>query len=151
MSDNKYIASHIKQLVKERAQAYCEYCVTPASFCPDSFQHDHVIPHCLGGSSEEDNLAYSCGNCNAYKHTKTHHIDPLTGILVRLFHPRQHLWMEHFTWIEDDLMILGLTPIGRATVQLLKVNREGTVNLRSLLKLANLHPPAFSVRTFDRD
>ncbi len=51
------------------------------------------------------------------------------------------IWSDHFQWSDDDLQIIGITPTGRATVQLLKVNREGNINLRRLLKMAELHPP----------
>jgi hypothetical protein len=115
-----------------------------ASFCPDSFQFDHITAYSLGGNSEESNIAYSCGNCNLYKQNRTHHTDAVTGAVVPIFHPRQHLWTHHFCWSDDELFILGITPVGRATVELLHLNRVGNVNLRSLLRLVGLHPPAFS-------
>jgi hypothetical protein len=65
----------------------------------------------------------------------------LTRQLAPLFNPRIDKWSEHFQWSEDDLHIIGITPIGRATVNRLKMNREGNVNLRGLLILADLHPP----------
>jgi hypothetical protein len=129
----------------------CEYCVSPSNFCPDSFQFDHIVAYSFGGASDGGNLAYSCGNCNLYKQNRTHHADPMTGSLVRLFHPRQQLWTDHFCWSDDELHILGMTPIGRATVELLQVNRTGNVNLRSLLKLVGLHPPPFTNSVSDQD
>jgi len=38
-------------------------------------------------------------------------------------------------------LIIGLTPTGRATVEVLKLNREGLVNLRQVLYAAGKHPP----------
>ena len=35
---------------------------------------------------------------------------------VWLFNPRTQTWFEHFHWSTDGLQILGLTPIGHATV-----------------------------------
>ena len=35
----------------------------------------------------------------------------------------------------------GLTPIGRVTVALLRLNRDYVLNLRKLLMLAGEHPP----------
>lgn len=131
----------LQRAIKELAQGRCEYCKCPAAFSPDSFQMDHIIPGSLGGSSELDNLAYSCGGCNGHKHNKTHHLDPLSGKLFRLFHPRQHNWAEHFSWSEDDLLITGITSIGRASIELLQLNRSSNINLRKLLKMADLHPP----------
>jgi hypothetical protein len=58
-----------------------------------------------------------------------------------LFHLRQQNWAEHFAWTEDFLHIIGLTPTGRATIELLRLNREGVVNLRKVLHLAGEHPP----------
>jgi len=48
----------------------------------------------------------------------------LTGELVPLFHPRQQQWFEHFVWDEAGVSILGLTPVGRATVTALNMNNE---------------------------
>ncbi len=90
------------------------------------------------------NLAFSCGGCNAHKKDKREAIDPLTRQFYPLFNPRTDKWADHFEWSEDDLYIIGITPIGRATAHLLKVNREGNVNLRKLLKMADLHPPVLT-------
>lgn len=128
-------------LVKRRARGYCEYCLAPFGFSPDNFQFDHIIPVYLGGTSVPDNLAWADGGCNGHKHTKTHHFDPLNKQLVRLYHPRLDKWHDHFEWSEDETLIIGLTPIGRATVELLQVNRESNINLRRLLIVAGLHPP----------
>jgi hypothetical protein len=96
----------------------------------------------MQGLTVLSNLAYSCGGCNAHKKDKIEAIDPLTLQLTSLFNPRINNWVEHFEWSDDDLYVIGITPIGRATVNRLKINREGSINLRRLLILANLHPPA---------
>lgn len=41
--------------------------------------------------------------------------------------------MEQFAWTDDVTQILGLTSIGRATVEALPLNRERLVNLRRVL------------------
>lgn len=97
------------------------------------------------GLTDLSNLAYSCGGCNAHKKDKTESPDPLTRQLASLFNPRIDDWSEHFEWSDDDLHVVGITPTGRATVNRLKVNREGNVNLRCLLILAELHPPDFGM------
>jgi hypothetical protein len=61
--------------------------------------------------------------------------------LVPLFNPRQQRWDEHFAWSEDSLRITGLTPVGRATVEALQLNREGLVNMRRVLYAVGEHPP----------
>ena len=55
--------------------------------------------------------------------------DPLTGDRVRLFHPRRDTWSDHFQWSDDFAYIIGITPIGRATVACLHLNLSGVVNL----------------------
>ncbi len=87
------------------------------------------------------NIARSCAGCNGYKQDKTHYFDPLTHQLSHLYNTREDKWTEQFQWINDDLMVDGLTNIGRTTVKLLQLNRIGAVNLRQLLKMAGLHPP----------
>lgn len=90
-----------------------------------------------------DNLALSCGGCNNHKYTKVEAVDPLSSEKVSLFHPRRNVWSEHFGWTEDGLRRVGLTAVGRATMEGLNVNREGVVNIRRFLMMAGLHPPAF--------
>jgi hypothetical protein len=60
---------------------------------------------------------------------------------VPLYNPREQRWDEHFSWSEDYLRITGLTPIGRATVEALRLNREGLVNMRRILYAVGEHPP----------
>jgi hypothetical protein len=64
----------------------------------------------------------------------------MTGKSVRLFNPRRQRWEDHFTWNEDYMLIIGLTSVGRATVDAMHLNREETVNLREVLRLLNRHP-----------
>ena len=63
--------------------------------------------------------------------------------IIPLYHPRQHNWADHFAWSDDGALILGLTPIGRAAVEKLQLNRAGLVNLRRVLVDAGEHPPVF--------
>jgi hypothetical protein len=91
--------------------------------------------------NEPVNLALSCQGCNNHKYTSTHGIDPVTGTSLPLFHPRNERWADHFVWSDDCSLILGLTPTGRATVEKLRLNRPGVVNLRKVLHLAGEHPP----------
>ena len=58
-------------------------------------------------------------------------IDPTAGEVVPLFNPRRHMWSEHFIWSTDGLHIIGLTPIGRATLATLGLNRERVINIRA--------------------
>ena len=130
-----------RRLVQERASGRCEYCLSPAAYVPDPFAVEHIIPRALGGSHRPANLAFSCQGCNSYKGADTHAVDPATGQRVPLYHPREHTWRAHFTWNEDCARLLGLTPIGRATIVKLDLNSKGVVNLRRVLARVGEHPP----------
>jgi hypothetical protein len=60
---------------------------------------------------------------------------------VPLYHPRIHRWRDHFSWSEERTHVIGLTPIGRATIIALRLNRLGVVNLRRVLFVFGEHPP----------
>lgn len=135
------IKAALKNQVKHRAKGCCEYCWSQHEFSPDSFVIEHIIPSSKGGTSEAENLAYSCQGCNNHKYNHTHSLDIITGELSCLFNPRQDTWSEHFRWNEDYSEIIGVSPTGRATVDRLDVNREGVKNLRVALYLISLHPP----------
>lgn len=132
-----------RQYVIERAQGCCEYCLSQAQFATQSFSVEHIIPLDAGGDNKAANLALSCQGCNAHKHTKQLALDPLEGEFVPLYHPRQHQWRDHFGWNPDYTTIIGLTPIGRATVVALKMNRPSLVNLRRALYAFGEHPPLY--------
>jgi 5-methylcytosine-specific restriction endonuclease McrA len=131
----------LRRIVAARAQGYCEYCRCSERFATESFTLEHIQPRAKGGKNTLDNLAWSCLGCNSHKHTKTVAIDPVTGTTVPLFNPRQQLWHNHFEWSEDFTTIIGISPIGRATVEALRLNRLGIVNLRCVLAASGLHPP----------
>jgi len=105
------------------------------------FTVDHIIPLARGGTDTPDNLALACFHCNRRKSQKLTGLDPDSGEEVSLFHPRRHLWSEQFIWSFDKLYIIGLTPIGRATVEALELNRERTVRIRAADVSAGRHPP----------
>jgi hypothetical protein len=50
--------------------------------------------------------------------------------MVRLFHPNQNVWSDDFAWSADGAHIIGLTPTGRATVDVLRFNRSAMILLR---------------------
>jgi HNH endonuclease len=143
---NIYIPIAIQKEVLRLSNGFCEYCLHPEDYSSDFFHFDHIICLNLGGTSVLLNIARCCGRSNGFKRQNIHHFDPLTGQIAPLFNPRKSLWTEHFQWSDDDLLMLGQTDIGRATVDLLQLNRQNLVNLRQLLKNAGLHPPKFSVK-----
>ena len=127
-------------LIASRADFLCEYCHTPEDFSPDLFNIEHVIPLSHAGTDGDDNLADAYGGCNGNKHVHVTWNDPQTGVNTLLFHPRNDEWQEHFTWNKDLTFLLGSTPKGRATIDLLKMNRPGLVNLRKALLAYGAHP-----------
>lgn len=137
------ITAQQRRLVTERAQGYCEYCLSPADFATESFSIEHIIPLAEGGDNALSNLALACQGCNGHKHSKVAAPDPLDGTSIPLYHPRKQLWREHFSWSKDYRQIIGLAPIGRATVEALKMNRQNLLNLRRALYVLGEHPPGY--------
>ena len=133
--------SKLKTQVVKRANSLCEYCLANADYAFHPFPIDHIVPVSLGGKTVFENLANSCQFCNNSKYNKIECLDPLTGELVSLYNPRKDQWLFHFTWDEEKAIIIGLTPVGRATVRCLKVNRKEAVNLRKILASFGIHPP----------
>lgn len=130
-----------RDFVVQRAQGRCEYCRSPAAFAHQRFSLEHILPRSLKGKRTRRNTALSCQGCNNHKYNRTKAIDPVSMEIVPLYHPRRHRWQDHFAWSNDATLILGLTPIGRATVEALQLNREPLVNLRRVLVRAGEHPP----------
>ncbi len=135
------VPAKLKRAVIARARNCCEYCRNQVQFAMQSFSIEHIKPRQAGGETVLDNLALACEGCNAHKHTTTQATDPVGGDLVPLFNPRRQRWHEHFAWNTDSTRIIGLTPTGRATVDALKMNRKGVVNLRRVLYVMGEHPP----------
>ncbi|MBI3651248.1 MAG: HNH endonuclease [Acidobacteria bacterium] len=135
------ISASLRQTIAERAQGVCAYCRSPEAYATERFSIEHIRPRALGGLTVADNLALACQGCNGHKSIKTVAVDPETNEAIALFHPRQPIWREHFSWSEDGLRIEGLTPAGRATIALLQMNRLSLINLRRALVAIHVHPP----------
>jgi hypothetical protein len=133
--------SKLKELVFNRANGLCEYCKSPANISTQSFVIEHIIPKSKNGETKVENLALSCQGCNNYKYNKTSGIDALTNKEVKLYHPRNQEWNFNFAWSDDGIEILGISAIGRVTVDVLKLNRTELKNLRKLLIDVGKHPP----------
>jgi len=78
-----------------------------------------------------ENLALACQRCNLHKGPNLSGVDPVTGELVQLFHPRRDRWAEHFRF--EGVRLEGLTTTGRATVDVLAMNDARRLELRSEL------------------
>jgi HNH endonuclease len=128
----------VRSLVGARAGYRCEYCHLPEACVPVAFHMEHIVPRQHGGKNDTDNLAYACNRCNWHKGPNLTGIDPDSGQIVRLFDPRSQHWPDHFTW--NGAALLGLTPTGRATVQVLQMNAPRRLRLRMRLVARGLLP-----------
>jgi len=135
------VSAKVRKLVEERARGLCEYCLSPLNHSTHNFSIEHILPKVKGGTNAFENLALACQGCNGYKYDKTVAQDPISKKIVPLYHPRLHRWREHFDWSSDYSNIVGISATGRATVKMLRLNREGVVNLRNLLRKDKKHPP----------
>lgn len=119
------------QLVRQRAGNRCEYCRLPQEFSGLRFHIEHIIARQHGGTDHPDNLAIACPECNLHKGTNLTSIDPDTGLVTPLFHPRRERWDDHFS--RDAANIIGKTPVGRTTAWLLEMNSGDRLRLRRLM------------------
>lgn len=118
----------LRDLVFTRSGRRCEYCHLPEDETFYSFHVEHIIARQHGGADSPDNLALSCRRCNLYKGPNLTAIEPLTDSIVSLYDPRHQNWDDHFQ--QFGQVIRGLTPTGRATVRLLRMNDEPRAELR---------------------
>lgn len=123
------ISSNLRRRVWERAGNCCEYCLLTQTGRLAQFHVDHVVAVKHGGSDTEDNLCLACPKCNGYKGSNIAGLDPQTGNTAKLYHPRQQDWDDHFR-INPDATVAGLTPEGRATVVVLRINDDERVQHR---------------------
>jgi hypothetical protein len=126
--------------VAERAGHRCEYCQAPEAIFNFPFEVEHVVPPGRGGSDDDSNLALSCRCCNLFKSDHRNALDPETATTVRLFNPRQDGWAEHFSVNRQTGELAGLTPIGRATVDRLQMNRPAQLVARRQWMRLKLFP-----------
>lgn len=137
------IPASLDTVVRQRARERCEYCHMPQAVRLLRFEIDHIVARKHGGSTEADNLALCCGQCNLHKGTDLSGMDPVTGRMTRLFHPRRDRWADHFRW--ERLTIVGVTPVGRVTVAVLQLNREADLPVHEELFLEGLLPDSGAV------
>lgn len=129
-------------MVWQRALRACEYCQMPQSYDELPFEIDHIIARKHGGPDTADNLALACFACNHHKGPNIAGLDPRTERITCLFHPRRHKWLRHFRW--HGAVLVGSSPIGRATVAVLEINLPHRIALREALIEEGLFPPVTS-------
>jgi hypothetical protein len=124
------------QSVHERAAGRCEYCRLPQKATHVPFEIDHIISRKHGGRTITSNLALTCWYSNSFKGSDIAGLDPRTGKLTRLFHPRLHKWSYHFRY--EGPILMGRTAIGRTTIRVLQINCDEAVTLRESLMAEGL-------------
>jgi hypothetical protein len=135
-----HVPAELRRLVAQRADHRCEYCLIPESVTFAPHEMDHLVAEKHGGTTDADNLGLSCTLCNRCKGSDLSSIDPLTGQMVALFHPRRDRWSGHFSM--EGGTIKPLTATGRVTVRLLQLNQPERVEERRLLMEAGLISPS---------
>ena len=118
-----------RDLVRRRADHRCEYCLLHQDYSELTHHVEHIIAKQHGGSDDIGNLAQACHRCNLSKGPNLTGVDPASGELVPLFHPRRDRWNSHFVF--HGARIQGITPSGRATVMVLAMNDARRLELRS--------------------
>lgn len=127
------IRESVKLYVAQRAGFQCEYCRLPDKVSFYNFHVDHIKSIKHGGLSHVDNLAYCCPDCNYCKGSDIGSFG-VNEEIIRFFNPRTDDWIEHFELLEG--LILGKTPIGKVTEQILKFNElDRLVFRRQLIEL----------------
>jgi hypothetical protein len=134
------LAAGLQRLVRQRAADRCEYCLAHQSLQVATFHVEHIIPVSAGGVTAPENLALSCPSCNLHKAQRTVGIDSMTEAESLLFHPRLNKWSDHFSWLGYD--IVGLTPVGRATIAALGMNHPRRIRIRMAEEVFRLFPSA---------
>ncbi len=136
-----YISAALRREVIERAGNCCEYCRISQEDIFFSFELDHIIAEKHGGQTTSENLCLSCPDCNTFKGSDLASVDHAHDkAIVQLFNPRHDDWDTHFKLDTETARISGLTPQGRVTVFLLRINDEDRIMDRKLLIAANRYP-----------
>jgi hypothetical protein len=136
-----YIPVALRREVQAQFNRCCAYCHTAERLTAATFEVEHIIPLVAGGETILSNLCFSCPMCNRYKGIQKTAVDPQTNITVTLFHPQQEQWETHFSWTKNSSELIGLTEIGRATIQALKINRPQLIRVRKMWVKLGEHPP----------
>ena len=136
-----YIPVELQRQIRDRFANCCAYCRTAEHLGVAIFEIEHIVPRSAGGSTVFENTCLACPTCNRFKADRQVVADPATGKEVPLFHPQRDAWTDHFEWNEDASEIVALTPIGRATIAALRMNRPQLIRVRRMWVAMSEHPP----------
>lgn len=129
----------LQRRVRHRAGERCEYRRLAQAMQEATFHVDHIEPRSAGGPTTFENLALACVSCSLRKGARVLALDPATGEETRVFNPRSDKWNTHFE-VTPANEIVGLTIVGRATVELLQLNRMIAVAIRGEEKFRSRWP-----------
>ncbi|MCB0208301.1 MAG: HNH endonuclease [Anaerolineae bacterium] len=132
------ISTALRQLVFDRANGRCEYCLLAQKVSAHKHEADHIIPRQHDGETTADNLALACTRCNRYKGYNVGSYDPESGELFPFYNPRRQQWADHFKL--EEATITPLTPEGRVTAKMLHLNDANRVEERQRLMAVDLYP-----------
>lgn len=135
------VSETTREQVRRSFNNHCAYCQIAQRHYYNKLEIEHILPKVLGGTDDSANLCLACRLCNSNKGERAQALDPMQGIEVPLFNPRTQVWTEHFEWRQDGIAIIGLTSIGRATVEALQLNNPIALTVRRYLVIAGWHPP----------
>lgn len=133
------VGKGLEKRIRDRAGGLREYCHVPEALPRLKFAVDHIWARQHGGRTKYDNLALACGFCNRHKGPNVAGVDPRTGRLAPLFNPRSQRWSQHFR--RRGPRVVGLTPVGRATIAVLAMNHPNQVAVRRELIGEGRFPP----------
>lgn len=136
-----YLSAELRKLLEIADDHQCAYCQTTQGNTGQPMVLDHIIPEAKGGKTEFANLCFACRRCNEFKSSITHLQDPVTEEVVPLFNPRQQKWSDHLAWDRQAVRLVGLSPVGRATIIALNMNNELIVDSRRRWASVGWHPP----------
>jgi hypothetical protein len=136
-----YISVALQSQIRAHFHNCCAYCQTAEALTAMTFEFEHIVPKSQGGATAFENLCFACPFCNRHKSDRQQLRDPESGQLVTLFHPHQQRWLEHFRWSDDQTELIGLTPMGRAMISTLQMNRPALVRSRRMWVSLAEHPP----------
>jgi len=138
---SRHIPRHLAREVRVRAACdLCEYCLLPQDSQEATFHVDHVQPRSRGGDTSLGNLALACVTCSLRKAARHRARDFRTGKLVPLFNPRLDNWADHFAFTKR-WRLTGRSPVGRATIEVLGMNRAAIIAIRRELVQLSRYPP----------
>jgi len=145
MARRPRVSAALRRRVAARDGERCGYCRSPL-VVGIPMVVEHILPLVAGGTSDADNLCLSCYRCNEFKGPRRTAPDPRTGKEVALYHPRQQTPRgypaDHFALDGEGIVMRGLTPTGRATIALLRLNNDWLLTARRIWRSVDLQPPA---------